>query len=306
MRDGALDEGSAGPRPLVDRGRMACHELLVFWRKSKRRFEVIMATFGSRQDGHIGFAQPGRRLHQRIKNGLQIESRPADDLEHVSGSGLLLERFAQFIEQARILNSDNGLIGEASGQINLLFRKWMDAVSQKRHHTDRHSIPQEGHTQHRSETTKSLCFPHCVIGISLDVGDMNGPALEHGTARDCAPAGRDRMPPHEIFIFTRVPKIRRQAVSVAFLQENHDIIRAAQSHGRFNERVQHRLQIEGRATDDLEHVGGGGLLLQRLGELGIGFHKCPALLPHVLEQPHVLDRNRRLVGECLQQLDLLL
>jgi hypothetical protein len=32
------------------------------------------------------------------------------------------------------------------------------------------------------------------------------------------------------------------------------------------ERIQHRLQVEGRATDDFEHVGGGGLLLQRLGE----------------------------------------
>ena len=38
------------------------------------------------------------------------------------------------------------------------------------------------------------------------------------------------------------------------------------SHSRaadFDQRVEHRLQIEGRAADDLEHVGGGGLLLQR-------------------------------------------
>ena len=31
----------------------------------------------------------------------------------------------------------------------------------------------------------------------------------------------------------------------------------------FDQRVEHRLQIEGRAADDLEHVGGGGLLLQQ-------------------------------------------
>ena len=39
------------------------------------------------------------------------------------------------------------------------------------------------------------------------------------------------------------------------------------SHSRaadFDQRIEHRLQIEGRAADDLEHVGGGGLLLQRL------------------------------------------
>ena len=33
---------------------------------------------------------------------------------------------------------------------------------------------------------------------------------------------------------------------------------------RFDQRVEHRLQVEGRAADDLEHVGGGGLLLQRI------------------------------------------
>ena len=32
---------------------------------------------------------------------------------------------------------------------------------------------------------------------------------------------------------------------------------------RFDQRIEHRLQIERRAADDLEHVGGGRLLLQR-------------------------------------------
>ena len=30
---------------------------------------------------------------------------------------------------------------------------------------------------------------------------------------------------------------------------------------RFDERVEHRLQIEGRAADNLKHIGGRGLLL---------------------------------------------
>ena len=35
------------------------------------------------------------------------------------------------------------------------------------------------------------------------------------------------------------------------------------------QRVEHRLQIEGRAADHLEHVGGGGLLLQRLASSSV-------------------------------------
>src|SRR6516164_9809703 len=60
---------------------------------------------------------------------------------------------------------------------------------------------------------------------------------------------------------------------------------------RFGERVEHGLQIESRAADHLEHVGGGGLLLQRFAQL--------------VEQPRVLDGDDRLRGEVLQQFDLL-
>src|SRR5439155_20541970 len=65
----------------------------------------------------------------------------------------------------------------------------------------------------------------------------------------------------------------------------------AQSCCRFDESVEHHLQIESRAADDLEHVGGRGLLLQRFAKL--------------VEQPCVLDGDDRLLGEVAQQLDLL-
>ena len=38
----------------------------------------------------------------------------------------------------------------------------------------------------------------------------------------------------------------------------------AQPRRRLDQRIEHGLQIEGRAADDLEHVGGGGLLLQQI------------------------------------------
>ena len=54
----------------------------------------------------------------------------------------------------------------------------------------------------------------------------------------------------------------------------------------------------GELRDDLQHLGGRGLLLQRLGQF------ARARL-HLVEQPHVLDRDHRLVGEGCDQLDLL-
>ena len=47
----------------------------------------------------VGLAKPRRRLDQRIEHRLQIEGRAADDLEHVGGGGLLLQRLAQLVEQ---------------------------------------------------------------------------------------------------------------------------------------------------------------------------------------------------------------
>src|SRR5262249_18770964 len=63
--------------------------------------------------------------------------------------------------------------------------------------------------------------------------------------------------------------------------------------------LEHRLQIAGRTRDNAKHLGRRRLLLQRLGEL------ARARL-HLVEQPHVLDRDHRLVGEGGQQVDLLI
>src|SRR5262249_19138634 len=63
------------------------------------------------------------------------------------------------------------------------------------------------------------------------------------------------------------------------------------------QRVEHRLQIESGAADDLQHVSSGGLLLEGLFEI------TGACL-HFVEQASVLDGDDRLIRESLEQLDL--
>ena len=60
--------------------------------------------------------------------------------------------------------------------------------------------------------------------------------------------------------------------------------------GGFYERLQHRLEVECRAADDLEHIGSGGLLLEQFAKL--------------VEQAHVLDCDDGLGSKILQQFDL--
>ena len=67
---------------------------------------------------------------------------------------------------------------------------------------------------------------------------------------------------------------------------------------QLHERIEHSLQVEGRAADNFQHVGGGGLLLKRFAQI------ARARL-HLIEQAHVLDCDHRLVGESRNQLNLL-
>ena len=60
----------------------------------------------------------------------------------------------------------------------------------------------------------------------------------------------------------------------------------------------HRLGIRRRTADHPQDLPRRRLLLQRLGQLAV-----PRL--ELLEEPHVLDRDHRLVGEGLEELDLL-
>src|SRR6516225_2338833 len=66
----------------------------------------------ARYGGLIGITQSCGRLHQRLKHCLEVEGRAADDLEHICSGRLLLQRLAQLVEQAGVLDGDDGLVGE--------------------------------------------------------------------------------------------------------------------------------------------------------------------------------------------------
>src|SRR5215467_13060415 len=59
----------------------------------------------------------------------------------------------------------------------------------------------------------------------------------------------------------------------------------------FQYRVEYRREVAGRGIDDLQYLRGRGLLLQRLARL--------------VNEPRVLHRNDRLIGEGLHKRDLL-
>ena len=71
----------------------------------------------------------------------------------------------------------------------------------------------------------------------------------------------------------------------------------AEPRGGLDQRFQHRLQIERRAADDLQHVAGRGLVFQRFLKIArAGLQRAIRL--------RAGDRDHRLLGEGFQQFDL--
>src|SRR5215467_8179444 len=82
-----------------------------------------------------------------------------------------------------------------------------------------------------------------------------------------------------------------------FAESQRHIIDPTNLGSALDNRVEHRLQIGRRAANDAEHFGRRGLMLQSFAQFSV------ALLD-LLEQPHVLDGDRRLVSKSLKECDL--
>src|SRR5262245_60834932 len=68
--------------------------------------------------------------------------------------------------------------------------------------------------------------------------------------------------------------------------------------------VEHWFEVRWRAGNHTEDLAGRRLLFQRLSHLSMGLGECLILFLQFSEQPHVLDGDNGLVGEGLEQCDL--
>src|SRR5262249_17801153 len=100
---------------------------------------------------------------------------------------------------------------------------------------------------------------------------MNHPTFQQGPpSRRPAPPLDGEIP--DVFDeFGPTPVDLREEEHPVSLPNYHAEVGVTKAAGRFNKRLQHRLEIKSRAADDLEHVGGGGLLFQGDGKLGSTF-----------------------------------
>ena len=109
----------------------------------------------------------------------------ADDLEHIRGSGLLLQQFPQLVEEPRVLDGDDGLIGEGLEQGDLSLGEELDLGAAQRDRADRDAFPHQGHAKDGVDTPASrVCAAFGkFVDLGLHISKMNGPPVEDGSAR---------------------------------------------------------------------------------------------------------------------------
>src|SRR5215467_7845471 len=85
--------------------------------------------FVQRHGAEVRLAYAGRVFQHRLEYRLKLARRAVDDLEYLRRRSLLLQAFAQLVEQARVLDGDDRLRGEIADKLNLLIGKGADFLA---------------------------------------------------------------------------------------------------------------------------------------------------------------------------------
>src|SRR5262245_45879617 len=93
----------------------------------------------------LGTAEPSCVRQDGLEYGLQLAGRTRDNAQDLRGGGLLLQRFTQLVEQAGILNGDDGLRGEVLDQLDLLVRERPDFLPVDDNAADQLVVLEHGH-----------------------------------------------------------------------------------------------------------------------------------------------------------------
>ena len=112
-----------------------------------------------------------------------------------SAVALLLQRLTQFVEQPGVLDGDNRLGGEVLQQLDLFIGERLDFDSSNRDDANDRVFPQHRHGKdgpmHLLITVVIVGPP--ILGICLDIVNVDNATLQNGSPRRRAPILTDRI-----------------------------------------------------------------------------------------------------------------
>ncbi len=190
---------------------------------------------------------------------------------------LVLARFRELmalvldlVEQPHVFDGDHGLVGEGGEQFDLLVGKGLElSVVSATRTPNRDTFTQQRYAEHSAIAADAVesctrCIPDRFARPEY------GRLFLQSRPTDKSP--RSGLTGIRFMIFLvvrRKSEDRNQDGRRRLADRRRPLARIAKTSGRLDKSVEHGLQIEGRAADDLQHVGGRGLLLQRFAAISL-------------------------------------
>ncbi len=142
----------------------------------------------------------------------------------------------------------------------------VDVLAPQRDDADDLVARQHRHAEHRPEAAELARLVHLVVGVGEHVADLDGAPLEPDAADQRPGAARDRDAGQVVAIGLRPADRQREPVHV--LVEHVDLagVGVAEPDGLLQHGLEHRLELERGAPDELQHLVGRRLALARLGQ----------------------------------------
>ena len=244
---------------------------------------------------HLAVHEPEvrrRELHRTLDHCLEerseIESRAAHRSEDFCDGGLLVQRLLGLVEQAHVLDRDDGLVRERLKQVDLLIRERAHLHSAQSDRPDGGRAANERCDDRAAPPVlrSLLRAARILVCRGLDVGYGERAALD------------ERTPIHRLAIdwirkgsrYRDRSGVSRESELAACREHDDGVLSRAELRGALRDRVEHRLDLGRRGRDDPEDLADRGLPFEGILRLG--------------DKARVLDRDRRLIGEGPHEIDL--
>src|SRR4029077_10791912 len=190
----------------------------------------------------------------------EIEDRAADDLEHIRGGGLLLQRLAQLVQQPSVLDGDNRLAREAGNQLDLLICEWADLLAVDGEGPDQFAFLQDRNVEDGSEPSEidgghEDGFALDVGRVHRDLGDMNRLPRLDDAAEGSSRARPLRAPLPELGKCFWYAEHRSCPPRAILESKQTSETGLADAHRVLQHRAEDRLQFAGRAANHTEDLG---------------------------------------------------
>src|SRR6516162_553557 len=219
-----------------------------------------------------GFADTYCVFQHGLEYWFQLAGRAGDDAQHLRRRCLLLQRFgeisgalAQFIQQPRILDGDDGLCGKRLEKRNLLIRKRFNLGTSKPYCSHCYSLAQQWNTCRRpvSQPPRESASSGKFLCLRLEINYMNRFPLENRTACNLPTHARET---NTDLLRDRTPVGGyTQVLPVEFV--NGRVVSLTEARRTSDYNLQHGLEFGRRSADDLKNLRCRRLLFPRIVQL---------------------------------------